>query len=427
MELSQERALRTNDSGNENYSKRVTKGVCAMKAILWSVMCIGFSLSLPCFAAAIVVDANGFGDYPTIQAAIMDANDGDEIILLEGVYSGPGNRDISLYGKSVSISSADPADGRVVDSTIIDPNGAQADPHRAFVFDSGENANCILDGITIVGGYAPVADVAGTAVSAGGAILINASSPAITRCRFRDNRADAGGAVFAFESDALFQSCLIIENTAAGGGGLYFAQGAPALNSCIIANNSADRDNGGGICLSATATAITNCTIAHNTAAGYGGGIASYEPLPTINSSIIWNNTAPTHSQLFGINAVTYSDIQDEIAGVGNINADPYFTGPLYDPSIPGLVSHWKFDETAGKVAHDSVGDNHASLRYGATWTNGKIYGALDLDGHDDYALVSGANRREFELHEFTLSFWARVDDPNRGSKAFSYFIQILN
>ena len=46
------------------------------------------------YSATIYVDANGTGDYSTIQEAINGANDGDEIILLPGVYTGPGNRDI---------------------------------------------------------------------------------------------------------------------------------------------------------------------------------------------------------------------------------------------------------------------------------------------------------------------------------------------
>ena len=39
-------------------------------------------------AGAIYVDANGTGDYPTIQAAIDDANNGDKIVLADGTYTG---------------------------------------------------------------------------------------------------------------------------------------------------------------------------------------------------------------------------------------------------------------------------------------------------------------------------------------------------
>jgi len=48
------------------------------------LVCIG----QPAFAATIYVDANGTGDYPTIQAAIDDANNGDKIVLADGTYTG---------------------------------------------------------------------------------------------------------------------------------------------------------------------------------------------------------------------------------------------------------------------------------------------------------------------------------------------------
>ena len=43
-------------------------------------------------AAQLHVPAN----YPTIQAAIAAAVDGDEVVLAAGTYTGAGNRDVSL-------------------------------------------------------------------------------------------------------------------------------------------------------------------------------------------------------------------------------------------------------------------------------------------------------------------------------------------
>jgi hypothetical protein len=49
-------------------------------------------------------------------------------------------------------------------------------------------------------------------------------------------------------------------------------------------------------------------------------------------------------------------------------------------------AAHWKFDETSGTTANDSSGFNHAGTVYGAVWTaDGKMNGALDFDGIDDY------------------------------------------
>jgi Tol biopolymer transport system component len=56
----------------------------------------------------------------------------------------------------------------------------------------------------------------------------------------------------------------------------------------------------------------------------------------------------------------------------------------IYDPT---LIAHWTFDESEGSVATDSIILNEAKLS-GPTWqpAGGKIGGALQFDGIDDYA-----------------------------------------
>jgi hypothetical protein len=51
------------------------------------------------------------------------------------------------------------------------------------------------------------------------------------------------------------------------------------------------------------------------------------------------------------------------------------------------LVAHWKLDETEGSIACDSAGDYDGTLNGAPVWqpTGGKICGALELDGIDDY------------------------------------------
>ncbi len=50
----------------------------------------------PVSAATRLVLPDGSGPYPTIQAAIDAAEEGDEILLGDGVFVGPGNRDLSI-------------------------------------------------------------------------------------------------------------------------------------------------------------------------------------------------------------------------------------------------------------------------------------------------------------------------------------------
>ena len=54
------------------------------------------------------------------------------------------------------------------------------------------------------------------------------------------------------------------------------------------------------------------------------------------------------------------------------------------------MAAYWKLDETAGDVARDDSGGNHATLNGGPVWkpADGKVGGALELDGVDDYVNV---------------------------------------
>ena len=54
--------------------------------------------------------------------------------------------------------------------------------------------------------------------------------------------------------------------------------------------------------------------------------------------------------------------------------------------SEEGLIAHWKLDDEPGSVtAKDSVGTNDGILNGDATWTTGRIGGALSFDGDGDY------------------------------------------
>jgi len=67
-----------------------------------------------------------------------------------------------------------------------------------------------------------------------------------------------------------------------------------------------------------------------------------------------------------------------------------------------GMVSYWKFDETSGTTAFDSVGA-HPGTVVGSTWTTGKVGGALSFDGVDDNVINLG---NWFNYQTFTISLW---------------------
>jgi len=74
----------------------------------------------------------------------------------------------------------------------------------------------------------------------------------------------------------------------------------------------------------------------------------------------------------------------------------------------PNLISWWKFDEGQGTIAYDSVGTNHGTI-YGATWTSGKIDGALSFDGMNDYVDMANTVKNYLET-SYTVSAWIKTN-----------------
>jgi len=95
-------------------------------------------------------------DYPTIQSAIDDADNGDTVIVAPGVWTGPGNVDLNFDGRAITVKSQinpDNPDPAIIASTIIDCDGDRYEPHRAFWFNSGEGHDSQVLGFTIINGY----------------------------------------------------------------------------------------------------------------------------------------------------------------------------------------------------------------------------------------------------------------------------------
>lgn len=89
--------------------------------------------SAPTFARDWLVAPDGTGDAPTIAAAIDSFQSEDRIVLLDGVFSGEGNRDLTNLEKNIIIisQSDDPA------QCIIDCAGNPNTPHWAMDFYGG--------------------------------------------------------------------------------------------------------------------------------------------------------------------------------------------------------------------------------------------------------------------------------------------------
>jgi hypothetical protein len=79
-------------------------------------------------------------------------------------------------------------------------------------------------------------------------------------------------------------------------------------------------------------------------------------------------------------------------------------TAALAQEYPEGMVSYWKFEESSGTTAYDSVGNNHG-LIYGSISTTGIVGNALSFDGVDDYIGIID-NNSNLNLDKITVLAW---------------------
>jgi len=276
----------------------------------------------------ITVDDDGAADFSTIQAGIDDANDGDTVLVADGVYTGDGNRDIEFHGKAITVKSENGAE-----NCIIDCNGTEDDPHRGFYFFlSGEDANSAIIGFTITNGRAPREcdpRPPWPCGYLGGGIRCDGSSPTISQCRITGNWAEFGGGIECGGGSPIISECTITGNHAEGqGGGMYIWVSNPIISNCTFSDNSVEGE-GGAVYTSLSNPLLTNCTFVGNSAGLSGGGsiYSRSKGNPALRHCVLWGS-APQEIYVYDESSsvtANYCDIEGGWAGEGNIDADPCF------------------------------------------------------------------------------------------------------
>jgi hypothetical protein len=199
-------------------------------------------------------------DQPTIQEGIDAAGEGDTVLVAVGTYTGTNNCELNFGGTNMVVMSESGA----AQTTIDCARGT-----RAFCFRNGENAASIVDGFTIMHGYA----------EGGGAIYCNATSPTFRNCSFRSNRSpDVGGGMGFYGSSSLIENCLFEGNSSemaldGSGGAIICAAGSDlVISNCYFTHNTSDA--GGCVtCTDASSLLLTDCLLPENSADS-GGALA---------------------------------------------------------------------------------------------------------------------------------------------------------
>jgi predicted outer membrane repeat protein len=312
----------------------------------------------PAWATTVHLYPDGSGEFPDIQAAVIALNDGDEIVLMPGTYTGVGNTDVGFYGKDLTIRSQ----SGQPDGAVIDCQGSAADPHRGFLIMGGQGPSAVLAGLTIINGHGSTNN--SSIYSAGALLIKNGSSPTIRDCVFENNHAGtgwdhAGGAVYVDQScSPLFQDCEFTGNSAYWGGAVgvnHYSQ-AEFIGCRFIDNTAFHR--GGAIW--GNSTTKTGCLLAGNTA-DEGGAV--------------WGNG---YNEELSINC-TYSGNSAPLGGAIYSQAGYYDPVTLIDSIIAGSLQGEAIWASDGVPVQLSCSDLYGNE--GGDWI-GSFAGQVDLDGN---------------------------------------------
>ncbi|NBS50186.1 MAG: hypothetical protein EBS97_06210 [Verrucomicrobia bacterium] len=175
--------------------------------------------------------------YATLQKAIDSSVNGDVVIIRSGTYSGAGNRDINLRGKSITVTSLNGPD-----TTILDLGRA-----KGFVAQSTETTNTVVNGLTLSNGYVESSrDWDGDSIIS----VSGTASLTVRNCIFKNNETKANyvttsTGIIQGRDTVVVDNCLFYNNTIGGGGwtsvaggGAYVVWGLTEIRRSTIANNT---------------------------------------------------------------------------------------------------------------------------------------------------------------------------------------------
>ncbi|MCP5515625.1 MAG: T9SS type A sorting domain-containing protein [Verrucomicrobiales bacterium] len=278
-------------------------------------------------------------EYPTLQAAVDAAVDGDSLLIAPGIYSGPGFREIDL-GRSIAILGADgPA------ATVLD--GENSGPFLNYSRDTSQ----LLQGLTLRNWYC-VDDADwdpfwGTPDVSGGAIRQQSATTCIYRdVAFEHCRSDHFGGALAIGGNAatIIEDCVFLDCQAGQGGGAVRVSGGSlvAINSLFSGNYG--RAGGGAIYGYSCDLSLRGVTLVGNECAGLGAAVDAWQCTTLLEHCVVANHRVGSAalwqvpdenvpgslsvvcSDLYGNVQGSFGGIADDQSEVGgNISEEPRF------------------------------------------------------------------------------------------------------
>ncbi|MFQ5495294.1 MAG: S8 family serine peptidase, partial [Phycisphaerae bacterium] len=308
--------------------------------------------------------------------------------LLDGValYGGFAGGETSLDQRDVETNAA------VLSGDQLGNDGpnftGNADNSYHVVLAKNVDRGAVLDGFAVIAGHADGAAIRDFNI--GGGLFVLDATPTVSRCTFRQNRANigagmavknlttpspdrnvqvdqcrfldnlgnVGGAVFThFDTEFTARYCRFIGNRGLIDAGAVktgdFRTRSTFLN-CLFSGNRVTGTHGQGgamLVTNGSTNTLINCTVVNNSSPDPPGGLAMGGADVTLFNSVIWGNRGNASStevdQVFvstsGAVAVSlgHNDIEGWtgiLGGIGNIGDDPQFFDPDGPDNIVGTI-----------------------------------------------------------------------------------------
>ena len=304
------------------------------RSLIFFVIITCLHLPGSAFSETIVVPE----DAGNIQGAIDQAEIGDTVLVLNGIY----NENVDLGRELITVTSNfifSHSQNDIV-ATII--NGRES---GSCVSVLNNRNNPQLIGFTLTKGSS----------NRGGGFYSEESNPFVSNCIIRNNYASsAGGGVACYDSEPVIRNCRIIQNDCLNyGGGIRFWNSAGVIDHCIVRENTANQCSGieimrrnsiithtliadntteqggfyGSLYLNSCEVQVHNCTIVDNNQGLHLGNVQC-----ELINCIIWENGRFQIGAYVQPVTLSYSDVGQRnlidgmiIWGEGNIEEDPLF------------------------------------------------------------------------------------------------------
>ncbi|MHC4588093.1 MAG: right-handed parallel beta-helix repeat-containing protein, partial [Planctomycetota bacterium] len=355
--------------------------------------------------------------YCSIQTAIDNAVDFDEIVVAEGIYF----ETINFLGKAITVRSSNPDDPYVVADTTINGTGY----FHVVQCVNGEGPFTILEGFTITGGDAS----GGGEDGYGGGMYNYNSSPTVANCVFSDNRANHGGGMFNWEySSPTVTDCAFMNNSALNqGGGMHNSVSCdptvanctfsgnmadlgggmcntdsciPTVTNCTFSGNTADSSGGGMFNITGSSPMVNNCTFSGNSADSSGGGMHNYDSSsPTVTNCTFSGNTADSSGGgMYNFDSSSPTVTNSTFSGNEAVNGGGMYNRRSCIPTVTNCI-FWgdtpnEIDNTIGSTPLFSYSDVQGSGGSGAWDPSVGTDGGGNIDGDPLLANPAGGNLR---------------------------------